>query len=97
MEAPSVADSASLYDRNENWREHAMPLPHEAEIVEVRMHHDGRFSVRLDTGEVWRETEGSRIRTPKPGQWVEVYKGTTGGYRMKIEGRPKLAWVRRVD
>ena len=67
-----------------------------AVIIDVRTHHDRRFSVELDNGQVWRETQGSRVRTPRVGRSVEIRKGNLGGYRMKIEDSPRLAWVRRV-
>jgi hypothetical protein len=72
-------------------------VPFEATIVKVRQHHDGRFSVELNNGQIWRETQGSKVRTPKAGQLVEVRKGKVGGYRMKIEGVPSLASVRLTN
>jgi len=68
----------------------------QAVIVDVRQHLNLRFSVELDNGQVWRETEGSRVDAPKVGTTVKIKRGKLGGYRMKIEGIPKLAWVRRT-
>ena len=65
-------------------------------IVGVRQYHDRRFSVELDNGHVWRETEGSRVGMPKVGRAVKIKTGSLGGYRMTIEGIPKTAWVRRT-
>ena len=98
VEAPSVSSSEDRYRRDEktNIYEHA-PIPFHATIVSVKTHHDGRFSVQLDNGETWRETQGTRVRTPRRGRSVEVYEGTLGGLRMRIDGVPQSAWVRRID
>ena len=55
------------------------------------------FVVRLDNGQVWEETDGSRrLGLPRVGMPVEVYKGRFGGYRMKIGDNNRVAWVRRL-
>lgn len=92
-EAPSVSESQSLYRHTEELQ-FAMLTPFKATVVSVRIYSDGRFSVELDNGDVWRETEGSKVRTPKPGDSVEVRKGAGSGYRMKVDGIPRVAWVR---
>lgn len=63
-------------------------------IVRVWQHHDGRFSVELDNGQVWRETEGTRVGIPKTGSGVAITRGSLGSFRMKIDGIRQLAWVR---
>ncbi len=68
-----------------------------AAIVRVWRNLDGRFSVELDNGQVWRETEGSRVGMPKVGSAVEVVTGAFGSYRMKIDGIPREARVRRTN
>lgn len=70
--------------------------PVRATIVRTWKNHDERFSVELDNGQVWRETEGSRVGQPKEGRSVELFEGRFGGYRMRIENIPKTAWVRRT-
>lgn len=70
--------------------------PFSATIVRVREHLDGRFSVELDNGQVWRETQKTRIRTPRVGRKVEVKAGRIGGHQMVVEGIPTAAWVRRT-
>jgi len=67
-----------------------------ATIVRSWKNHDGRFSVELDTGEVWRETQGTRVGLPKKGVSVEISTGRWGGYRMKIGNINRIAWVRRT-
>ena len=71
--------------------------PFTATIVSVREHLDGRFSVELDNGQVWRETQKTRIRTPRAGKTVEVKEGRLGGHQMVVEGIPTAAWVRRTQ
>ncbi len=66
----------------------------EATIVDVWRTADDRFAVKLDNGQTWRETAGSRITIPKKGWTVEVRKANFGGYRMKIENRKRLASVK---
>lgn len=67
-----------------------------ATIVKIQRMFDGRFTLTLDNGQSWRETQGSRVGMPKVGQSVEIFEGRMGGYRMRIENIPQLAWVRRT-
>ena len=67
-----------------------------AKITSVTKHHDGRFSVMLDNGQVWRETSGSRVGLPAQGARVELKRGRFGGYRMNIDGLYQTAWVKRT-
>ncbi len=68
-----------------------------AMIVRSWRNHDDRFSVELNNGQVWRETQGSRVgRMPREGRSVKISEGRFGGYRMKIDGIPSVAWVRRT-
>lgn len=67
-----------------------------AKITSVTKHHDGRFSVTLDNGQVWRETSGSRVGLPAQGARVELKRGRFGGYRMNIDGLYQTAWVKRT-
>lgn len=68
----------------------------QATIVRVWENFDGRFSVELDNGQVWRETQGTRVGMPAEGDSVEVSKGIFGSYRMKIESITPIARVRRT-
>ncbi len=67
-----------------------------AKITSVTKHHDGRFSVTLDNGQIWRETSGSRVGLPAQGSRVELKRGRFGGYRMNIDGLYQTAWVKRT-
>lgn len=66
----------------------------DAVIVKVWQQLDGRFTVRLDNGQVWRETQGTRVGMPDVGAAVTIRRGPFGSYRMKIEGISRVAWVR---
>lgn len=69
-----------------------------ATIVEVWATVDRRFEVRLDNGQVWRETALTRRsnRLPKEGSPVRITKGSLGSYNMKIGSNNRLAGVRRT-
>ncbi|MDH3533037.1 MAG: hypothetical protein OEO82_08910, partial [Gammaproteobacteria bacterium] len=97
LEAPSVMESNNLYRRQNDIRHDVSGIPCEAKIVKVRLHHDGRFSVRLDNGETWRETRETKMRVPEAGRLVEIFKDGPGGHRMRIKGNPRVAWVKRSD
>ena len=67
-----------------------------ATIVRVWMNHDQRFGVELDNGQKWREVQGTKVGKPKEGALVTISTGGFGGYRMKIDGIARKAWVRRT-
>ena len=68
----------------------------EATIVRSWKNHDGRFSVELDNGQIWRETQGTKSRLPKVNTSVTISTGRLGGYRMKFDNIKRVAWVRRT-
>ena len=68
-----------------------------AVIVRVWERHDGRFTVKLDNGQYWRETEGTRVGIPDVGDTVTISRGVFGSYRMKIDGIRRIAWVRQTE
>lgn len=69
-----------------------------ATIVEAWSTADHRFEVRLDNGQVWRETALTRRsnRLPKEGSPIRITKGSWGSYNMKIGSDNRLAAVRRT-
>ncbi len=67
-----------------------------ATIVRVTEQLDGRWTVTLDNGQVWRESQGSKVGIPDEGATVELFKGRFGGYRMNIDGLYRTAWVQRT-
>ena len=66
-------------------------------IVGVWENYDGRFTVELNNGVLWRETEGTRVGIPEVGDGVTVTRGVFGSYRMKIDGIARVAWVRPTE
>ncbi len=65
-------------------------------VVRVWEHQDRRFTVELDNGQRWRETEGTKIGIPKVGDTVAISDGSMGGFRAKFGGIRRTAWVRRT-
>jgi len=66
----------------------------EATIVEIAK--PGAFSyLRLDNGQVWRETQYSRVRF-KEGRKVTITEGILNSFDLKMEGYNKIVKVRRV-
>ena len=69
-----------------------------ATIVDSAKSGINHFVVRLDNGQVWEETDGSRrLGLPKEGSTVVIYEGRFGGHRMKIGNDNRIAWVRRLE
>lgn len=92
-QAPAPQADAEVY------KENVAPsndgdLTGEGVIVRVWERHDGRFTVKLNNGQYWRETEGTRVGVPDVGDVVTVTRGLFGSYRMKIDGISRVAWVR---
>lgn len=67
-----------------------------ATIVDVWPTTDRRFEVRLDNGQVWRETTRTRVRTPNVGSAVRISRASLGSYRMRINNNNRQAGVRRT-
>ncbi len=67
-----------------------------ATIVEVWSTIDNRFEIRLDNGQIWRETDGTRVRIPKVRSAVRISRGSLGSYRMKVDNNNRQAGVRRT-
>lgn len=105
-EAPDVAPAASpeiddfgsegIVSRSAQEEESSAVDNIEATIVRSWRNHDGRFSVELDNGQIWRETQGTRVGQPKVETSVKISRGRFGGYRMKFEHIKRVAWVRRT-
>jgi len=77
-------------------KEEAVPMAVLGTVVNVWEHHDRRFTVELDNGQRWRETEGTRIGIPKIGDTVTITEGKIGGFRAKFGRISRTAWVRRT-
>jgi len=48
----------------------------------------GNWTVKLDDGALWRQTDGAEIlRPPHPGSSVEIRKAILGSFTMKVDGQ----------
>jgi hypothetical protein len=58
----------------------------------------GKRTVRLDNGQVWRETSGSSMRLfIRPGWQASVTRRWSGGYEMRFDGHRGVLRVSRVQ
>lgn len=50
---------------------------------------DGRWSLELETGAVWRQTDDFQLANdPHPGSKADIRQGALGSFFMKIDGQP---------
>lgn len=96
--APQIDDfgSVDVASRSTREKESNVVDSIQAMIVRSWRNRDGRFSVELDNGQIWRETQGTRVGQPKVDKSVKITTGRWGGYRMKVENIKRIAWVRRT-
>src|SRR5450432_2830929 len=48
----------------------------------------GKWTVKLDDGAVWRQTDDNEVlRPPHPGSTVEIRKAMLGSFTMKVDGQ----------
>lgn len=47
---------------------------------------DGAWVLTLADGAMWQQTDGSYLRTPKPGQSITIRKAALGSYMAKVAG-----------
>ena len=66
----------------------------EASIVEITTSANIDY-LRLDNGQVWRETEESRLRF-KIGRKVTITEGIMGSFDLRMEGNKNVVKVRRI-
>jgi len=77
--------SINLFERNDKPQELA-----EVAATAVRVHRklDGHWSVELDDGAVWEQTDDEKIvREPHVGSKVVIKKAALGSFLMKIDGQ----------
>ncbi|MGV6802160.1 MAG: hypothetical protein ACWA5L_09595 [bacterium] len=84
----------------EHKRDDQGPSQITAKVSEIRVNHLGQITLKLDNGQVWRQT-GSDVRFMKnadPQNWtVTIKKGALGSFWMKIpESRKRKFKVQRV-
>jgi hypothetical protein len=68
----------------------------QAVVTALRLVPGGFVEVTLDTGQVWRQTDGEQIRVGL-GAKVRVRKGLVGGFLLNEVGRNKSHRVKRVE
>jgi hypothetical protein len=73
----------------------AEPVKVDASITEVTMHYDGKRSITLDNGQVWKESETNPMVIVNKGMQVVVRDAAMGTFKLVIDGRVGLR-VRRV-
>lgn len=67
----------------------------EATIVEIKTTGLKIDYLRLDNGQVWRETQDSRMRF-KEGRKVTITEGILNSYDLQMEGYNKIVKVKRI-
>jgi len=51
---------------------------------------NGRWTMKLQDGAVWRQISGDLLRAPHSGSKVAVRKGTLGSFLMNVDGQPSI-------
>jgi len=51
---------------------------------------DGRWTMKLQDGAVWRQISGDLARGPHSGSKVAVRKGSLGSFLMNVDGQPSI-------
>lgn len=68
----------------------------EARIVEIQTGRDYIDYLRLDNGQVWRETRDARVDF-EVGQRVRIEEGVFNSFDLRLDGVRKLIKVRRIE
>ncbi len=56
----------------------------------------GKYYFLLDNGQLWKETDGSRVQISKKAKEVRIKKSSFGGYRAYFKGKKQPANVKRI-
>ena len=59
-------------------------------VESARADINGRWTLALQGGAVWRQISGDLDRPPKAGSKVAIRKGTLGSYLMNVDGQPSI-------
>ena len=51
---------------------------------------NGRWTMSLESGAVWRQISGDLIRPPHAGSRVSIRKGSIGSFLMNVDGQPSI-------
>lgn len=59
-------------------------------VASAQADRDGRWTVKLQDGAVWRQISGDLTRPPKAGSKVRIRKGTIGSFLMNVDGQQAI-------
>jgi hypothetical protein len=51
---------------------------------------DGRWIIRLEGDQVWRQTDSEQMSPPRPGARAEIRKAMLGSFFMSVDGRRSI-------
>ena len=51
---------------------------------------NGRWTMSLESGAVWRQISGDLMRAPHAGSKVSIRKGSIGSFLMNVDGQPSI-------
>lgn len=68
----------------------------EVKLADARQGTDGKWTLTLEDGARWIQTDTANIRLPKAGDIVRIRKAALGSYMANINGRPAIR-VRRLS
>lgn len=69
----------------------------EAKVLSTSPGPDGKMTIRLDNGQIWRQTDGTHLNIPRKGvQMALIEKGVLGAYFMTLDRQPSFR-AKRVE
>lgn len=84
----------SILDRSEEKTEVDRVV---SEVASARQGPDGRWTVVLSDGAVWKQVDGGQLsKSPKKGSRAEIRKASMGSYFMNLDGQ-RAVRARRAD
>jgi len=63
-------------------------------IKSAKMSNYGRWTIQIEDGAVWVQTETRTVRTPKPGQPIRIRKAAMGSFFANINDQPAIRMMR---
>lgn len=66
----------------------------EGAITHIRFDQTGRLTFQLDSGAVWTQTEGRRVRA-RPGMRVRIRRGALGSFLANVDGQSAVRVIRQ--
>ncbi len=66
-------------------------------VVRATKDGEGRYILRMENGQIWRQIEPSYIRVPQSDTFeVRIVKGRFGDYKLRVGGKGRLSRVIRI-